>query len=61
MENFIPTTATVLTNFEYEGHAMAGNRNYVNFLNFLGKVCEITSSPVKNMQTAMLYFPRSVG
>jgi hypothetical protein len=50
-----------LTIFEYEALAMAGNGNYVNLLNFLGKICEITYSAVKNRLTAMLYFPRSVG
>jgi hypothetical protein len=32
-----------LTNFEYETNEMAGNGNYVNLPNLLGKIREITS------------------
>ena len=32
-----------LTNFEYDVNELTGNGNYVNVLNFDGKICEISS------------------
>ena len=32
-----------LTNFEYAVNEMTGNGNYVNMLNFDGKICEVSS------------------